>query len=71
MLGRIDEFAALLAPEIARERERWGGFVEHWEADVARIRTYLTRYDHEGLLVESLRASIGLTDEEAERYFGR
>lgn len=71
VLGRIDEFAALLAPEIARERERWGGFVEQWEADVARIRTYLTRYDHEGLLVESLRASIGLTDEEAERYFGR
>lgn len=71
VLARIGQLEALLAPEISRERSRWGGTVEDWTADVARLRTYLTRYDHHGMLVQSLRDTIALTDEEAKTYFGR
>lgn len=71
VLKQIDALEALLAPEIQRERERWGGSTAGWEADVDRLRAYLTRYDHTGMLVQSLRDTIALTDEEAKTYFGR
>ena len=71
VLARIDELEALLAPEVSRERAKWGGTAESWQADVERLRSYLTRYDHIGMLVQSLRDTIGLTDEEANTYFGR
>ena len=71
VLAMIDALEAQLAPEISRERQKWGGTVEGWEADVNRLRSYLTRYDHTGLLLESLRQTVELTDEEANTYFGR
>ena len=70
-LARIGEFEALLAPEIPRERARWGGDAAVWQADVDRLRTYLTRYDHESMLLQSLREYIGLTDTEAAALSGR
>ena len=71
VLQRIDELEALLAPEISRERQLWGGTVENWTADIGRLRSYLTKYDHVGMLVQSLRDTIALTDDEANTYFGR
>ena len=71
VLARIGEFEALLVPEIPRERARWGGDAAVWQADVDRLRTYLTRYDHEAMLLQSLREYIGLTDTEAAALFGR
>ena len=71
VLARIDALEALLTPEISRERQLWGGSVENWKADISRLRSYLTRYDHTGMLVQSLRQTIALTDEEAKTYFGR
>ena len=65
VLSLIDSFTTLLAPEIERERDRWGGDAVTWQADVDRLKTYLTRYDHTDLLLQSLREQIGLTDEEA------
>ena len=66
VLARIDGFEALLAPEIRRERERWGSDAGLWQADVDRLRLWLTRYDHGELLIQSLRETMGLTEEEAE-----
>lgn len=71
VLAAIDGFQTLLEPEISRERQRWGGSTEEWTADVDRLRTFLTRYDHWGLLVEDLKTYIGLTDAEAASWFGR
>ena len=65
VLSLMEHFEELLSPEIARERARWGGSADAWQADVARLKTYLTRYDHQDLLLTSLRQSMGLTDEEA------
>ena len=71
VLSLIDSFEALLAPEMQRERTRWGGDTATWQADVARLRSYLTRYDHEAMLIQSLREYMALTDGEAAQYFGR
>ena len=71
VLSLIGSFEALLAPEIQRERARWGGDAAIWQADVNRLKTYLTRYDHEAMLIQSLRQHMALTDEEAAQYFGR
>ena len=60
----IESFEATLSPEMSRERVRWGSTDATWQADVARLKTYLTRYDHRDMLLNSLRQSIALTDEE-------
>jgi hypothetical protein len=65
VLSMIEQFEALLAPEIAAERARWGGDAEVWQADVNRLKTYLTRYDHEAMLLQSLAEHMALTAEEA------
>lgn len=71
VLQSIDALEALLAPEISRERQLWGGSVESWKADIDRLRSYVIKYDHIGMLVQSLRDTVGLTDDEAKTYFGR
>lgn len=70
VLALIDSFEAALSPEISRERERWGEDETAWHADVNRLKTYLTRYDHRDMLLESLRQGMALTNEEAA-IFGR
>ena len=70
VLALIDDFEAALSPEIQRERQRWGGDAATWQADVDRLKTYLTRYDHTALLVQSLKQYIGLTDAEAAALIG-
>ncbi len=71
VLALIDALHAQLEPEMRRERQRWGGYVESWEADIGRLRDYFTRYDHWGKIESNLRTFIGLTDEECSQYLGR
>ena len=70
VLSLISEFEATLASEIRRERDRWGGDETTWQADVDRLKTYLTRYDHTALLVQSLKQHMALTDAEAAALMG-
>ena len=71
VLASIDGFEKLLVPEMERELARWGGSMATWQADVDRLRTFLTRYDHWAMLEESLRQTMGLSDEEAAQVFGK
>lgn len=71
VLSVMEHFENLLAPEIQRERTRWGGDAATWQADVDRLKAYLTRYDHAALLLESLRQHMALTDAEAAALTGR
>jgi len=70
VLAAIDDYEKLLQPEMQREMQRWGGQVETWQADVQRLREFITRYDHWEMLEQSLRTTIALTDEEAKQVFG-
>ena len=71
VLSVIEDFERLLAPEIQRERQRWGGDAAVWQADVERLKTYLTRYNHTALLLDSLKQHMALTEEEAAALIGR
>ena len=71
VLALIDGFEVLLSPEIQRERALWGGSEADWQADLGRLRAYLTRYDHTGLLLQTLQQYMGLTDDEAALVAGR
>ena len=64
VLSLIDRFEVQLSAEIQRERDRWGGSVAGWQADVNRLRAYLIRYDHKAMLLETLRETMNLTDAE-------
>ncbi len=71
VLTQIDALQAQLSPEMERELLRWGGDQETWNADVDRLRQFISIYDHWALLEESLRQTIGLTDQEADQYIRR
>lgn len=68
VLSVIHGLQAQLTPEMDRESARWGGDVETWNADVDRLKAFISRYDHWALLEESLKGCIGLTDDEAHNY---
>ena len=70
VLARIDYYADLIDAEVPRERARWSGSYEAWLERVEELRTFV-RDDHLIKMVNKLRQYIGLTDEEAETYFGR
>lgn len=70
VLSRIDDYEALLAPEVERDRLRWNSSYSSWQYSVNSLRKMVTN----GLLedcVSHLRIYIGLTNEEVQMYFGR
>ena len=71
VLARIDYYEQLLAPEVARERERWGGWVGGWEWQVQKLRNFITERDHLNDIIWRLVRYIGLTQAEIDTYFWR
>lgn len=70
VLARIDYYEDLLDPEVQRERARWGGGYSAWQNRVQDLRNFINN-DHLLKMINALRQYIGLTDEEAQTYFGR
>ncbi len=53
MTETLDSLAATIAPEMPRHIQRWGGSMSEWEANLARLRTFVsTRCEllHEGVV---------------------
>jgi hypothetical protein len=72
VLKRIDDIAALLDPEVPRERQRWYGTYSSWKTYyVPRLRNFIANFDHEADIVNRLRMYIGLTQKEINEYFWR
>ena len=70
VLDRIDEYVALLRPEIARDHERWGVTVEHWSSNVELLRSTIRDNDYAHYTVRDLCKRLDLSKEERMRYFG-
>ena len=70
VLARIDEYVALLQPEIARDHERWGVTVEHWSSNIELLRSTIRDNDYAHYTVRDLCKRLDLTKEERLRYFG-
>ena len=66
---KIDEFRALLAPEIARERAHWGGSEKGWNEQVDALRANIAD-DYAAHTVRNLCSILGMGDEERMEYFG-
>ena len=71
VVKRIDYYYELLKPEVERERDRWSSSYEAWEREVQGLKNFVTKQDHWGNLISSLRSYINLTDAEKAQYFGR
>lgn len=65
----IDEYRALLAPEMARERARWSGTVEAWEESVDALRANIAD-GYAAHTVRNLCSILGVGEEERMEYFG-
>ena len=66
---KIDEFRALLAPEIARERAHWGGSEKGWNEQVDALRANIAD-DYAAHTVRNLCDALGVGEEERMEYFG-
>ena len=66
---KIDEFHALLAPEMARERARWSGTVGAWEESVDALRANIAD-GYAAHTVRNLCSILGVGEEERMEYFG-
>ena len=66
---KIDEFRALLAPEMARERARWSGTVGAWEESVDALRANIAD-GYAAHTVRNLCSILGVGEEERMEYFG-
>ena len=65
----IDEYRALLAPEMARERARWSGTVGAWEESVDALRANIAD-GYAAHTVRNLCSILGVGEEERMEHFG-
>lgn len=71
VLALIDEYQALLEPEVARDRERWDMSESSWYSYVDSLRSFLIDNDWENHNIDQLCSLLDLTAEEREAYFGK
>ena len=71
VLARIDELQAILEPEARRDRARWGYSYDQWQREVNWLRNFITDGNHLEGIISNLRRYLGLSNAEAEKYFGR
>ena len=71
VLARIDYYQNLLAPEVPREREKWGDNYKNWIKNIDIIRNYITKRNHQKEMINRLVRYIGLTQNEIDTYFWR
>ena len=65
----IDEYRALLAPEMARERARWSGTAGAWEESVDALRANIAD-GYAAHTVRNLCSILGVGEEERMEHFG-
>ena len=69
VLKVINELTQQLAPEIARDRERYGLTVANGKNEVNRLRGYF-KDGYSQSVIKNLCEDLSLTAEEKTRYFG-
>lgn len=66
----IDSWKALLEPEIAQERSRWGGSVNGWNSSLNVLYNYVKDGKREKAVLADLKSMFGLSDAQMKEYFG-
>lgn len=70
VLQKIDEFEALLAPEVPRDWTRWDLNPDRWPEQVEGLRSFVRDYDWASITVNALCTYLRVTPEERLAYFG-
>ena len=68
VLRVINELTQQLAPEIARDRERYGLTTAEWKNEVNRLRGYF-REEYSQSVIQNLCEDLNLSAEEKDKYF--
>ena len=71
ILARIDEFVAVIQPELAADRARYGLSVSLWNDYVNVLRNYFKDGKRTTTVLAGLKRYFGLSDDQMIRYFGR
>ena len=69
VLAKIDEYEALLEPELPRDRERWALTMDSWHEWVDSMRDILED-GYAEYTIDTLCECLNLTEEERAHYFG-
>ena len=70
MLSEIDRLAALIEPEVRRDRESCGISYENWAGAVENLRQFPTTCQYAQVTIDTLCQDLSVTDEERAFYFG-
>lgn len=70
VLSRIDEYEALLAPEVPRDWTRWGLEPDRWVRRVEELRSFIRDKSWASLCTDTLCRYLKVSDEERMAYFG-
>ena len=72
VLSLIDSLADEIRPEVAREKQYWGGSVEQWERMITALKAWVCDYipDRVTLLAKEVRQYVSMTPEDYDKYFG-
>ena len=69
-VSTIDRIVAMIQPDMAQDRARWGQSYSGWEKSVEGLRTYFAGGKRTRTILNSLRSYFNLTDDQMEYYFG-
>lgn len=70
ILARVNELAAIMEPEIQRDRDRWGLTVEAWRYNLDVLRAFVRDGNRDKAVLKSIKNYFGLSDAEMTNYFG-
>ena len=70
VLQRIDEYEALLEPEMPRDRERWELTMEGWHYEVNKLRDWITDKNWCCYTINRLCTCFNVSDADKNKYFG-
>lgn len=66
--NKIEEMADMVRPELAMEKDRWGGTLPQWERMIGWLHNFANGRSKE--MIDSLCNTLNFTNEERQHYFG-
>jgi len=70
VLKKIDELAAIVEPEIARDRERWGLETEKWYEEVEALKSFIIDNNYQQFCLDNFCKHVKVSEELRAKYFG-
>ena len=71
VLSLIDEYQALLEPEIQRERDRWYLQADQWYVRVDELRSFINDNNWEMHNIDQICRFLNVGEMERQQIFGR